>query len=154
MRGQNEPQFQCFVDNRQVRGVLPEVAVPQGVVQVTGIDQVPSTKRLFLMPDWREPADRRWTGVDLENVAELAMQALQPVVLLHDAGDAVDGLVRRWAAPEDAKHIDIASTRGSRDDDCRLPAPVATAPELTRYEALTNRFPMISCVCEAFSNTA
>ena len=90
----------------QGRGVLPTVPVPEGTVRVTGIAQAPSTKQPFLMPDRPEPSERLWTRVDLERFAGLVKHTVQPVVLLQDAADAQDGLVRHWTAPEDrtARH--------------------------------------------------
>lgn len=85
----------------QGRGVLPQVPVPEGLVQVTGTAQAPSTKRPFLMPDRPEPTERLWARIDLERYAAGTQQLVQPVLLLQDAGDAADGLVRNWPAPED-----------------------------------------------------
>jgi surfeit locus 1 family protein len=83
------------------RGVLPQVPVPAGPVQVTGMAQVPSTKRMLLMPDRPEPDPRLWNRVDLDRFAAQAQRKVQPVLLLQDAGDAVDGLIRHWPPPED-----------------------------------------------------
>lgn len=83
------------------RGALPQVQVPAGPMQVTGIAQVPSTKRFFLITDRPEPGQRLWNRVDLERFAAQTNHAVQPVVLLQDADDAADGLIRRWPAPQD-----------------------------------------------------
>ncbi|HEY8507392.1 MAG TPA: SURF1 family protein [Steroidobacteraceae bacterium] len=83
------------------RDTLPEVPVPDGIVVVKGIAEVPSTKPFFLMPEAREFADRLWPRVDLERFAQLIQHPVQPVVLLQNQDDAQDGLVRRWPPPED-----------------------------------------------------
>ena len=83
------------------RGVLPEVPVPDGMVVVTGIAAVPSTKPFFLMPDVPETAARLWSRVDLKRFAQLIQHPVQPVVLLQNQSDAQDGLVRLWPPPPD-----------------------------------------------------
>jgi surfeit locus 1 family protein len=83
------------------RGVLPDVPVPEGLVQVTGLAQVPSTKSPFLMSPTPEPEPRLRARVDIDRFAARAGQAIQPVVLLQDPGNAQDMLVRHWPAPED-----------------------------------------------------
>ena len=82
------------------RGVLPLVATPVGQVQVSGLAFVPSTKKFFLMPDHPEASAKLWQRLDLARFAALLGQPLQPVVLLQDGADAVDGLVRHWPPPE------------------------------------------------------
>lgn len=83
------------------RGALPEVPVPDGIVVVTGIADVPSTKPFFLMPEVTDSADRLWARVDLSRFERLIRQPVQPVVLLQNPDDARDGLVRRWRPPQD-----------------------------------------------------
>jgi surfeit locus 1 family protein len=85
----------------QGRGVLPQVPVPEGPLQITGTAQTPSAKRPFLMPDRPEPSQRLRARVEIERYAAAAQQVVQPVVLLQDAADPADGLVRNWPAPED-----------------------------------------------------
>jgi len=80
--------------------VLPEVPVPDGIVAVTGIAEVPSTKPFFLMPDV-DSADRLWARVDLKRFAQLIQHPVQPVVLLQNQNAAQDGLVRQWPPPPD-----------------------------------------------------
>lgn len=85
----------------QGRGVLPQVPVPAGEVQVSGRAQRPSTKPLFLIAERPEPAPQLWNRVDLARYAAASGQVVQPVLLLQDSTDLADGLVRHWAAPED-----------------------------------------------------
>ncbi len=83
------------------RGVLPEVDTPAGLVDVTGLADVPSTKAYFLMPQQHETDPRLWMRVDIARFAALAGgKAVQPVVLLQDGGTPPDQLVRHWPAPE------------------------------------------------------
>jgi surfeit locus 1 family protein len=84
----------------QGRGVLPVVATPTGLVQVTGLAFVPSTKKFFLMPEQPEASSKLLPRLDMARLAARLGQPLQPVVLLQDRQDASDGLVRRWVPPE------------------------------------------------------
>lgn len=83
------------------RASLPQAQPPAGVVEVSGIAAEPSRKKFFLMPDHEDSNPRLWTRLDLERFARQHPQALQPVVVLQNPGDASDGLVRNWPAPED-----------------------------------------------------
>lgn len=85
----------------QGRSVLPVVATPEGRVKITGIANVPSTKKFFLMPDHPEAQATLWSRVDLQRFAQLIGHPLQPFVLQQTGGDASDTLVRHWAPPED-----------------------------------------------------
>jgi surfeit locus 1 family protein len=85
----------------QGRAVLPMVATPEGRVQITGLANVPSTKKFFLMPDHPEAQAKLWSRVDLPRFEQLIGHRLQPVVLQQTGGDAPDTLVRHWAPPED-----------------------------------------------------
>lgn len=85
----------------QGRAVLPVVATPVGRVQITGLANVPSTKKFFLMPDHPEAQAKLWSRVDLPRFEQLIGHRLQPVVLQQTGGDAPDTLVRHWAPPED-----------------------------------------------------
>jgi len=82
------------------RDVLPVVATPAGVVTVRGIASVPSTKKFFLMPEASSAQGKLRLRVDLPGIAAQTGQTLQPVVILQDADDAKDTLVRRWDPPE------------------------------------------------------
>lgn len=85
----------------QGRSVLPVVATPEGRVTITGLANVPSTKKFFLMPDHPEAQSRLWLRLDLTRFEKLIGHALQPVVLQQTGGDAPDALVRHWPPPED-----------------------------------------------------
>jgi len=82
------------------RDVLPVVATPVGEVTVRGVASVPSTKKFFLMPEAPSAQGKLRLRVDLPGIAVQAGQTLQPVVILQDADDANDALVRRWDPPE------------------------------------------------------
>jgi len=83
------------------RSVLPEVPVPDGIVVVTGMAEVPSTKPFFLMPETADSPERLWPRVDLARFERLIHRPVQPVVLLQDQNDAQDGLLREWPPPPD-----------------------------------------------------
>lgn len=80
---------------------LPKVATPDGVVQVNGVANVPSTRKFFLMPERMEVNPKLWARVDIARAEKMLGQPVQPVVLLQSQGDAMDGLVRRFPPPED-----------------------------------------------------
>ncbi len=83
------------------RTVLPVVATPSGRVQITGLANVPSTKKFFLMPDHAESSTKLWVKLDMTRFQKLLGQPLQPVVLQQTGGDAPDTLVRHWPPPDD-----------------------------------------------------
>jgi len=85
----------------QGRTVLPVVPTPAGVVKITGLASVPSTKKFFLMPDRPEAQTKLWSRLDLPRIESMLGNTLQPVVLQQTGGDAPDTLVRHWAPPED-----------------------------------------------------
>ncbi len=83
------------------RKVLPQVATPDGVVEVSGIASVPVVKNFLLMPEHAEARTQLWMQMDLKRFAQLVPYAVQPVVLLQSGADVQDGLIRNWQAPED-----------------------------------------------------
>ncbi len=94
----------------QGRKTLPQVATPQGLVQVSGIAAVPQVKNFLLMPQRAEAWPQLWMQLDLKRFEKQVSYPVQPVILLQDNGDATDGLVRNWQPPEDrvAKHQSYA----------------------------------------------
>lgn len=82
------------------RRILPKVPVPEGDVEVTGTAQLPSARKPLWVHERQEAAPDLWERLDLARFSTLSGRAVQPVVLLQDAGDANDGLVRRWSPPE------------------------------------------------------
>lgn len=90
----------------QGRKSLPAVATPEGLVQVSGVAALPVVKHFLLMPEHAEPRAQLWMQLDLKRFEQEAGYAVQPVLLLQDAGAAPDGLTRHWQPPEDrvAKH--------------------------------------------------
>ena len=90
------------------RSVLPSVDTPSGPVRVRGVAAVPSIKKFFLMPERVESDGRLLSRIDLARLATQWGQTLQPVVLLQDAADADDGLIRHWPPPENR----VATHRG------------------------------------------
>lgn len=83
------------------RGVMPVVAVPEGVVKLTGWAMLPSTKPFFLMPESTQPPTQLWPKLDMALAAQRLNQPLQPVVLLQTGSNVPDTLVRNWAPPKD-----------------------------------------------------
>ena len=83
------------------RKVLPQVATPDGVVEVSGIASVPVVKHFLLMPEHAEARTELWMQLDLKRFEQQVRYPVQPVVLLQNSADAQDGLVRNWQPPED-----------------------------------------------------
>jgi surfeit locus 1 family protein len=77
------------------------VSVPEGVVQVSGVAAVPSSKKFFLMPEHAEADPQLWSRLDIQRFASQAAVIVQPIVLLQATGDSADALVRHWPPPED-----------------------------------------------------
>ncbi len=77
---------------------VPQVAEPAGRARVLGRIVLPP-KRYF---EWVEdsPTGRVRQNLDPSRIARATGLALLPVVIEEDAGDAADGLVRRWPAPD------------------------------------------------------
>ena len=85
----------------QGRQILPQVATPAGVVQLTGVAAVPLLKKFLLMPDHPEQSKQLWSRLDLPRFAQMSAHPVQPVVLLLSNNGAPDGLIRHWQPPED-----------------------------------------------------
>ena len=83
------------------RSPLPQVALPSGEVQVSGIASVPSNKKFFLMPEHADERPQLWSRLDLPRFAAMHPEPTQTFVILQNPGDAEDGLLRRWPEPED-----------------------------------------------------
>jgi cytochrome oxidase assembly protein ShyY1 len=83
------------------QSALPTVATPAGEVQVSGIATLPSAKKFFLMPQHADERPQLWSRLDLERFAALHPEPAQAFVILQNADDATDGLVRHWPEPED-----------------------------------------------------
>ncbi|MGI9133180.1 MAG: SURF1 family protein, partial [Rhodoferax sp.] len=93
------------------RKVLPSVPTPgAGVVEVQGIAALPVVKKFWLMPEHAEQWAQLWPRLDLPRFSAQVAYPVQAVVLLQTSGDANDGLVRRWPAPQDrgAQHQSYA----------------------------------------------
>jgi surfeit locus 1 family protein len=90
----------------QGRSVLPVVDTPAGVVHITGLASVPSTKNFFLMPEPPLDQSKLWLRLDIARFSKMLGRSVQPVVLQQTSGDAPDNLVRHWAPPDDrvSKH--------------------------------------------------
>lgn len=80
---------------------LPNVATPLGEVQVSGIAQIPSGKKFFLMPTHPDEKPQLWSRLDMERFAALHSAPTQGFVILQNPDDATDGLLRHWPEPED-----------------------------------------------------
>lgn len=83
------------------RGNLPQLAPPEGLVEVRGRASVPVAKKFLLMSEHEETSSRLWSQLDLKRFEAAVKYPVQPVVLLQDQDDSKDGLVRNWPAPED-----------------------------------------------------
>lgn len=79
--------------------VVPEVAAPTGVVELTGIATVPGSRFFTLAPTatgW-QPV---WQNLDLGAYAAAVSWPVQPVVVQLDA-DAPHGFAREWPRPDE-----------------------------------------------------
>ena len=94
----------------QGRQVLPTIAVVEGVVDVSGVADVPVNKNFFLMPEHAQSLPQLWSRLDLQRFTAEHNYPVQPVVILQASTTAPDGLIRNWQPPEDrvAKHQSYA----------------------------------------------
>ncbi len=94
----------------QGRQVLPPVAVVDGLVEVSGVAEVPLNKNFFLMPEHDQSLSRLWSRLDLKRFTAEHHYPVQPVVILQTTTITPDGLIRNWQPPEDrvAKHQSYA----------------------------------------------
>jgi surfeit locus 1 family protein len=87
-------------DHRQ----LPNIATPDGAVEIYGTATVPGTRFFTLGPEGspREEATQRvWQNLDLARYAQAVPFPLQPVVIQLDAQSGGGGFVRDWRRPDD-----------------------------------------------------
>lgn len=86
-----------WVAGPSVRDRLPEVATPEGTVQVTGLAVVPGRRFLELSADVTE--GRIWQNLTLERYRAAFPIAIQPVMIQQESL-LEDGLVREWDPPD------------------------------------------------------
>lgn len=79
------------------RSRLPEVATPQGAVDVSGIAIVPAKRPFELSSEVVE--GRVWQNLTLERYRQVRKLAIQPFVIRQDSA-LDDGLVRHWEPPD------------------------------------------------------
>lgn len=82
------------------RDTLPRVAVPPEEVIVHGVAHVPSTKKRRWVSEEIGTSAQLKTRLDLERYQQEFGHPVQPIVILQNADDANDNLIRRWPTPE------------------------------------------------------
>lgn len=89
-------------------GRVPDVATPEGVVELSGRAVIP-TARFFTLENARQNAredgtwPRVWQNLDMERYARLAGFPVQPLVIQLDPQSAGAGFVREWPRPDDRR---------------------------------------------------
>lgn len=83
------------------RAVLPRAEPPPGPVEVHGIAHIPLTKKRRWVSEDAGTSAELQTRLDLDHYRASVHHPVQPIVVLQDADDANDGLVRHWPPPED-----------------------------------------------------
>ncbi len=78
------------------RGVLPQVPVPEGRVEVYGRAVIPSEKAPAFVTESVGNTASLHTRIRLNDIQENLNKVLQPVVIWQTSTDAQDGLVREW----------------------------------------------------------
>jgi len=79
------------------RSKLPNVPIPSGPVNVSGIATTATQKTLELSEEM--VSGQGWENLDLERFRDMTGLQLQPVMILQQ-NDVNDGLVREWARPD------------------------------------------------------
>ncbi len=82
------------------RAVMPQVPVPTGIVMVQGVAFVPKIKKSAFTPNDMHDTPQLRMRLDLTQLSQSLPYPLQPIVVLQDADNAQDSLVRHWPAPE------------------------------------------------------
>jgi surfeit locus 1 family protein len=83
---------------------VPQVATPTGVVDVSGMAVVPSTRFFTLGADglsskteWQSV----WQNLDLDRFGKAVNFPLQPILIELDAGSPAGGFIREWRRPDE-----------------------------------------------------
>jgi surfeit locus 1 family protein len=94
----------------QGRQVLPSIPVIEGVIEVSGVADVPVNKNFFLMPEHEQSLPGLWSRLDLKRFTAEHNYPVQPIVILQASAVPSDGFIRNWQPPEDrvAKHQSYA----------------------------------------------
>jgi surfeit locus 1 family protein len=80
--------------------ILPDAAVPNGSVELTGIAVVPEQRFFNLSPQPSAGWEPVWQNLDLARFRTVVSYPLQPVVIQLDA-DAPSGYLREWPRPDE-----------------------------------------------------
>lgn len=80
--------------------VLPEISVPEGIVELSGIVVTPGQRFFNLAPQPVSGWTPVWQNLDLERFRQALPYSIQPVVVQLDA-DSAHGFVREWPRPDE-----------------------------------------------------
>lgn len=91
------------------RGTLPQIATPEGLVEVTGMSTLPATYFFTLGKDEQAPNTWQsvWQNLDLARYGRAVPFPVQPVVVQLDADSAAGGFVREWPRPDDRRQTNL-----------------------------------------------
>lgn len=84
----------------------PEFSTPSGIVEVSGVASIPTSRFFILKADNREMHgawQRVWQNLDLARYGEQIGFPVQPVVMQLDPDSAAGGFVRDWVRPDDRR---------------------------------------------------
>jgi surfeit locus 1 family protein len=80
--------------------VLPEIGVPDGIVELTGIVVTPGQRFFNLAPQPTTGWTPVWQNLDLERFRQALPYPIQPLVVQLEA-DSAHGFVREWPRPDE-----------------------------------------------------
>lgn len=80
--------------------VLPQIIVPDGLVELTGIVVTPGQRFFNLAPQPASGWTPVWQNLDLERFRQALSYPIQPLVVQLEAGSAY-GFVRDWPRPDE-----------------------------------------------------
>lgn len=91
----------------------PEIATPDGLVEVSGMAIVPGTRFYTLGADAANPGaewQRVWQNLDLAGYGKRVSFPLQPVIIQLAPENAAGGFAREWPRPDERleKHVSYA----------------------------------------------
>ena len=130
VRGRFDPRYAVLIDNRIIRGTagyfvimplkiadsdryvlvnrgwvagtgsrtaLPQISTPEQELRITGLATVPGKRYLELSSATMD--GKVWQNLTIERYRAAVPIALQPIVI-QQANEMADGLVREWSAPD------------------------------------------------------
>ena len=93
------------------RGTLPPITTPEGLVNISGVATLPTTRFFTLGKDATQGNPGAWQSVwqnlELVRYGRAVSFPVQPVVVQLDADSAASGFVREWTRPDERRQTNL-----------------------------------------------